>query len=540
MRKRLLKLVSLTLALVLSIVMIAPGSAQAQESSADQIRQQIRRTYSKALSLFGRSSFDGYCGTLTGYQLYILGITAQPDLKNGKDGYDTYCNQKTSTGGYGIRAYPARSWTLREALDDITDNGTRDAYNILVGFQATPSVRGGKYGHSCVIHAIIDGQVYFVESYDVKLNGTRYSEGSPIVCSIEDFCAYYKMTTTKFDGVIHFGAKDYVDLCNRYPSSFYAAALEAAEVRSQPCTAEADDSSELITVLTPGQQLQVVSTVENTQGEYWYQLEGTVSGYIRAEQAKVRQFLFDDVTVEKVKAPTVLCSGKSYQIKGELLSTENTLYTVRSQVYRMEGSSMEQVCAASDIVDGKSYNLKGSLIAEELKLDELEPGSYRYELAAVVGNYYYEKGQLQTQWETVSVWNSDFRVTQEKCESVVVTFEGTDGRVSVDSRALVAGEAIGQLPDIQRSGYVFLGWFTRPEGGQRITEDFVPTENMIVYAQWSSPELLQDAWSNAGECWYYYADGISTMGCIELDGTMYYFTAPDAAGHGGLVWTTAH
>lgn len=538
MRKKLLKLVSLVLAFLIMVVAAAPGSVKAQEDDAEQIEKQIRRTYSKALSLFKRSSFDGYCGTLTGYQLYILGITAQPDLRNGKDGYDTYCNHKISSGGYGIRAYGARSWTLREALDDITENGTRDAYNILVGFQATPSARGGKYGHSCVIHAIINGQVYFMESYDVYLNGNRYPEGSPISCSIEDFCAYYKMTTTKFDGVIHFGAKEYADLCHSYPSSFYAAALEAAELRSQPCTPEADSSSELVTMLTPGQQLYVVSTVENTQGEFWYQVEGTASGYVRAHQAQVRQFLFDDVTVDKVKAPTVLLAGKSFQVKGELLSSENTLYSVRSQVYRMDGEAMEQVCVASDVVDGKSYNLKGSLIAEELELDELDTGSYRYELAAVVGNYYYD-GQLQTHWETVSLWNSDFRVTEEKEDATVVTFEGSDVRVSVDSRALVAGEAIGELPTLQRSGYVFLGWSTRPEGGERITKEFVPEENIILYAQWSSMQVLQDALSSAGQCWYFYADGISSIGCAQLDGTMYYFANPDAAGHGGLVWSTA-
>jgi hypothetical protein len=91
-----------------------------------------------------------------------MGITAKPDLKNGKDGYDTYCHQKISTGGYRIRPYPAKSWTLLEALNDITDNGAQDAFNILVGFQSTPSSRGGKFGHSCVIHGIIDGQVYFM------------------------------------------------------------------------------------------------------------------------------------------------------------------------------------------------------------------------------------------------------------------------------------------------------------------------------------------------------------------------------------------
>lgn len=538
MHKRLLKLVSLALAFLIAITVTVPGSVKAEDSGAQQIEKQIKRTYSKALSMFKRSSFDGYCGTLTGYQLYILGVTAQPDLRNGKDGYDTYCNQKVSSGGYGIRAYGARNWTLREALDDITNHGTRDAYNILVGFQATPSARGGRYGHSCVIHAIIDGQVYFMESSAVKLNGVRYPEGTPISCSIEDFCTYCKKTTTKFDGVIHFGAKEYVDLCQSYPSNFYGAALEAAELRGQPCTAESDESSELVATLTPGQQLHVTGTVENTQGEFWYQLEGELCGYVRAEQVQVRQFLFDDITVEKVKTPTVLTQGKDFQIKGEIISEQNTLHTVRVQIYRMDGEMMEQACAAYDIVDGKLYNLSGSLLSEKLELKDLEPGNYRFELAAVIGNYCYDTSNVSAKWETVSLWNSDFQISPTKQEARVLTFDVSGGKTDVNSKAFVAGTAVGQLPKAQRGNDVFLGWYTRPEGGEPITEDMIPEENMIVYAQWSDPELLTDAFSNAGRCWYFYSDGISSVGCVELNGTMYYFANPDAAGASGLVWTT--
>lgn len=538
MRKKLLKLVSLVLVLMLAVTVLAPGTARAEGRSAAQIEQQIRRTYSKALSLFRRSSFDGYCGTLTGYQLYILGITAQPDLRNGKDGYDTYCRSKVSSGGYGIRAYSAKSWTLREALDEITDNGTKDAYNMLVGFQSTPSSAGRKYGHSCVIHAIIGGRVYFMESYDVKLNGYRYREGAPINCTIEEFCAYYKMTTTKFDGVIHFGAKEYADICASYPSSFYAAALEAAELRSQPCTENEDSSSELITILTPGQQLQVIETIENTNGEFWYHIGGDQEGYVPAEKALVRQFLFEDVSVDGIEAPAVLRSGKDCKLKGEVTAEENSIYTVRSHLYNLNDDSVEQVSAASDIVEDKTYSV--SRIGKSLNLKELEPGSYRYELAAVIGNYYYDGRQLQAQWETVNLWNSEFRVTEEKQESRVVTFDGVEARASLDSKAVAEGESLGTLPTVQRSGYVFLGWFTQPEGGEQVTADFVPQEDTTVYAHWSSAQSLQEAMTEGGQCWYFYADGVSTMGCVQLDGTVYYFAEPDAAGQSTMAWNTTY
>jgi hypothetical protein len=138
----------------------------------------------------------------------------------------------------------------------------------------------------------------------------------------------------------------------------------------------------------------------------------------------------------------------------------------------------------------------------------------------------------------VSLWNSDFQISPTKQETRVLTFDPSGGQTDVNSKSFVSATPVGRLPKAQRGNDIFLGWFTRPEGGEPITENTVPEENMIVYAQWSNPKRLTDAFSNASQCWYFYSDGISSMGCVELDGTLYYFANPDAAGSSGLVWTT--
>ena len=103
MQKKLSKLLSLVMAAMIAISVILPGSANAAATTAAQITAQIKRTYSQCRKTFGRS-FDGYCGTLTGYQLYYMGITTGRDHQNGKDGYDRYAGQAYSSGGYRIKA----------------------------------------------------------------------------------------------------------------------------------------------------------------------------------------------------------------------------------------------------------------------------------------------------------------------------------------------------------------------------------------------------------------------------------------------------
>lgn len=536
MRKKILRFLSLSLAALLVATVMIPSTASAATSESDQIKQQIKRAYKNAKMYKGVSSFDGLCGTLTGLQLYFMGITGRVELYNGKDGYDAYCNREYSGGGYRIRAYSAKNGSLLEILNSITKNGTVDAYNMLVGFNSTPSAMGRLYGHSCVIHAILDGQVYFMEGYEVYLNGRRYPEGTPLVCSIEEFCEYYKGTTTEFEGVIHFGLKTYSEQCAVYPTYFYGAAVDTAELRSEPCTAEIDISSEVVKTLTAGEQLTVTGLYQNTEGEYWYQVEAEETGFIPAEQVQVRQFIYQDVTASDITAPEVMREGNSFYVQGSVAAQYNELYTVRAQIYRLNGAEMEQVIGTTEVVEGKTYKLSHSEISRELTFRKLEPGTYRYALAAVVGNYHVAEGQLSVEWNTVELWASDFRVTENKADSNLVLFDACGGDSSVDQSALVAGETLGGLPAANKPGYVFKGWFTEEIGGQRVTADYVPEGDVTLYAQWIDVNELQQNWINAEQCWYFYSDGLYSIGCMEVDGTLYYFSSVDTLGQNWTIW----
>lgn len=170
----------------------------------DDITRQIENTYAAAKSRTGWDSFNGYCATYVNWQLVVLGINRRYISGNGKDEFDNYKNLTKTAGGYAVTAYPASEYTLSEALDTISLNGAKDVYNILIGFEKGHEGAGTLYGHTCFIHAILGGVVYYSESFDAYIGGEYYPEGAPIACDIATFCAYYDEWAV-LDGVICFG-----------------------------------------------------------------------------------------------------------------------------------------------------------------------------------------------------------------------------------------------------------------------------------------------------------------------------------------------
>ena len=132
---------------------------------------------------------------------------------------------------------------------------------------------------------------------------------------------------------------------------------------------------------------------------------------------------------------------------------------------------------------------------------------------------------------------SDFQVVKGSTAGNILSFDPCGGTVATNQTIVALGEPVGTLPTPQMDGHVFLGWYT--ESGERLTESVVPQEDMSLSAQWISEEELYENWQELGQCLYFYSDGLTTTGCIEMDGTLYYFSSMDAAGQNWTVWTVA-
>ena len=183
MRKRIL---ALLLAFVfLASAALTPVSA---DEEIDRILNQINVTFAKAKQLSGRTSFRDWCTEYVKYQLIALGITSKGESDIGGNGTQMYylVNAGTTSTGYKKIKYEGSNCIY----DIIADHPGMNVYNILVswyhGFGNSDAYPGP--GHVMFIHAIIDGYIYYSESYPT---GDGILEGQPRVSTVEKFYSIY-------------------------------------------------------------------------------------------------------------------------------------------------------------------------------------------------------------------------------------------------------------------------------------------------------------------------------------------------------------
>lgn len=521
MHKKILRLMALALVMILMISLLPATKTEAATPEQKRVEKLAEATYKAALRRAGMRSFHGWCGASVDYQLLELGIINKIIGANGNDQFNLYKNEKYTSGGYRIRdVYSARVYTLASALNDVTQNGTRDVYNLLVGFQSTSTTAGRKYGHACLIFGIVDGVVYFTESFGTTFNGKYYPEGTVISGTIDQFVRYYN-SWTSFDGVIHFGLKTYADGCEYFPAYLYATVPQNTQMYTEPCLPEVDSLSQPQRVVLAGERINVTGLFLNPEGEYWYRVEDTKTGYIRAEDAQMTAMRYDDIAVSGVSAPTQLVMGNIFAIRGKISSTYNSICSVRAQVYVNGADGVQHMMTTSQAVGGKSFSLYNTKVCNRMTFRLLQLGDYRYELAAVVGNYYYADGSLQVQWETIKLWASDFQVVESKGDTVSVQYDACGGTAELNAAQIYQGQTLNSLPEAHRDGYVFEGWYTAAEGGEKVEVDTVITQNTTLYAHWTEQGDATGWFEENGKT-FYLQDGVRVWGFFQVMDVTYY------------------
>jgi len=69
--------------------------------------------------------------------------------------------------------------------------------------------------------------------------------------------------------------------------------------------------------------------------------------------------------------------------------------------------------------------------------------------------------------------------------SYTIMFNANGGTVSPTSAKTVADGTLGVLPEPEKSGYTFDGWYTASTGGTEVTESYVFGGNGAIYARWT-------------------------------------------------------
>lgn len=82
-----------------------------------------------------------------------------------------------------------------------------------------------------------------------------------------------------------------------------------------------------------------------------------------------------------------------------------------------------------------------------------------------------------------------------------VSFDAQGGEGDVSDKTVKFAEVYGTLPTVTKSGYAFLGWFTKPEGGKKVTEDSYveQRQNHTLYAQWFDSSVKVNLDVNGGK-----------------------------------------
>lgn len=515
-------------AVFLATLIPAPVSAVSVE--AREIEKQISSTYRAALRGTGMASFNGYCGKLVSWQTYLLGIDESAYGCNGQDQFDLYRNLGTTTGGYRVKSYPASQYDLLTALNEITKNGTVDAYNILVGFQRTNTREGSIYGHALLIHAILDGTVYFVECYSTAIDGKYWAEGTPISCSIETFCEYYN-TWTVFDGIAYFGLKTYADVCEVYPASMYAMAQENAEIYEEPFDPGVIDAKKTGASIASGEIVKVTGLLKTPGGEYWYRLEEENS-YVPAQALVFVTADYQDVQVANLRVPGVLRKGYGFVLRGEVYAVSSGLDSVNVVVYDPQEGIENPIFSGSLESSGQSVNLNHWKLDQTMKFRTLTAGTYRIAIMAEVGTYLLEDGAAVYLSETKEIWHSELEVTAGWENYVTVQFDGNGGTAEIAQTVLPQGSLLENLPEATTNQGVFKGWTLDPEGTQPVISDLVVKNNTTLYAQWETDRISLDGWQAVDGKWVYYDGGEIMEGWIALGGVIIYQYADGSRARG--------
>ncbi len=516
-----IRMISLLLVLALAILLI-PAPASAASADEKDIQQQIADTYRAARRGSGKYSFNGYCGSLVSWQTYVLGIDTTRYGCDGKNQFDLYSQMDKTTGGYRVESYPASQYTLKEALNAITKNGTVDAYNILVGFQWTNTSQGGIYGHALLIHGIIDGTVYFMECFSTSLNGQYWAEGSAISCSIDVFCDAYNRWTV-FDGIAYFGLKTYADVCEIYPSNMYAMATMPLTVYAEPFDAGVNSAKRLEKNYITGQMVRVSNLLKTPEGNYFYEIDADgETGYVPAEQLTYAESCPSGITLSGLKVPTSLYRGNGFWLRGTVAASSK-ISQLQGEVYGLSEDGKEALAFSGQIAgSGKSLSLADSALDRNMTFRSLASGKYRIVITATVDRYVLNEGEISNETEQQVAWNSEFLISTSWKKTPVITFDGNGGQVQLNQKTVNTGECLGELPQAEREGYLFAGWSLDPEGQQAATAKTAVEADMTLYAQWEQSPVAKEGWHLTDSGWHYHTeDGVPASGMFSYGGLVF-------------------
>ena len=505
MRKR---IIALLLCLCMCVAFIPADSSAAmtndQYRERHRIMKQIQTMYQTILQRTENESLNGLCGTMVSWELYLLEINEYVVPGDGNEFYDMFAEKKETDGGFPIHTYPAEDYTLEEALYTITKGGTEDVYNILVGFDWTNTEAGKRCGHVCMIHAIIDGYVYFVEGFDIF----GFPEGQPVVMEITSFANYWK-TWTRYEGTIYFGNKRAEDYGRYYGSDMYVQTLAPLSVLEGP-----DHNAELIRKTVTGERLRAVGTYQSHSGSWFYKIEhGDKYAFVPAVGTEPIWKGFENVRTTGLKLPEKLRLGEKFPVSGKL----------RIPMLQLESVWITVTDAQGNVLKDQTINKHGKFcnlgMEETVDISDLPEGAYSYNICVDIRNHYVSEGILKYDSKTVPVVKQPFTVGNAE----LAVIEASEEMAEPETGWVLQDGVWYYLEDgTPQTGWICSGgvnYYLKEDGS--VTTGWAEVNGTNRY--FSDTGALRTGWiENGKETYYLLRNGVRGFGWQTVEGGKYF------------------
>lgn len=196
------KILATIITLILTVSIASTAMAQATVVYGE-MAQDSAQIYQKARSLFGRRSFNGYCGAYVKHQLRAMGIfEGRNDASgNGNEWYGAFENISKTSGGYYVHRESGN-----DCLEKLAQKYGNNLENIVLSFpiQSGYSARYPGAGHALVIRYLIDGVAYYSESF--SYGGLR--EGQLVMEDAKEMIERYNRRHGTALGCVYFSKDD--------------------------------------------------------------------------------------------------------------------------------------------------------------------------------------------------------------------------------------------------------------------------------------------------------------------------------------------
>ncbi len=509
------KLIAAVLCLLLIVSALPVGvyaaTTQEEEEEEQRIRDQISEFYWITLRASGEWTLEGWCGLMAGWELYLLGVTKHPMTYNGNDQFDLYRDLDVTSMGHKVKAYPEEEYSIEEAMNTITRCGTFDAYNLMAGFHKTRTAAGQKWGHVTVIHAILDGNVYYTEGFDTPY-GLKPEEAQ--VCSIAEWADFYNSYAT-FEGMVDFGTKAYIDFCTYYPANLYVVSSKPVRAVSQP-----GGQMEPQRTIPAGERIHAIGIYESQEGQLYYQIEdsGTVC-YIPAEGTGTVCLDYSDLSFTRQVLPEAMEVGEKFAVAGDVYTTNNHISNLSIDILDGTGKAVQSYACKKDSC---FTELGSKAVNKVIDLSELTEGYYTYRACVDVTNHYVKDGKVIEQTQHFPLAEQVFAVGAPEGEAPQIARE-TLGTVPPDGWQLEQGRWRYYENGAPRTGWIIengLDYYLLEDGAAATGWQMINGKARYF----SSTGVLRTGWLTDGEDRYFMlSNGVPAVGWRTIDQSLYCF-----------------